>query len=55
MENKPCTVCNIEKNINNFYKKHWQCKDCKIKRDVKRYYDNIEKFSIQQRRYFEKK
>ena len=53
MDNKTCTVCNIE-HINNFYKKHSECKDCNIKRGVKRYYDNKDKISIQQKIYYEK-
>ena len=36
MENKICTVCKIEQQINNFYKKYSECKDCKIRRGVKR-------------------
>ena len=45
MENKNCTVCNTEKHINNFYKKYWECKECKIRRGVKRYFDNKDKIS----------
>ena len=54
MENKICTVCKIEKHINNFYKKYSECKDCNIKRGVKRYYNNKDKISIQQKIYYEK-
>ena len=54
MENKFCTQCNIEKHINNFYKRYSECKDCNIKRGVKRYYDNKNKISIQQKIYYEK-
>ena len=54
MENKICTVCKIEKHINNFYRKYSEGKDCKIKRGVKRYYDNKDKISIQQKTYYEK-
>ena len=35
MENKTCTVCNIEKHINNFYKKYSECKECNIRRGEK--------------------
>ena len=49
MEKKTCTVCNIEKYINIFYKKHSECKECKIRRAIKRYYDKKDKISIQQR------
>ena len=54
MESKICTQCNIEKHINNFYKKYSECKDCNIKRGVKRYYDNKDKISMQQKVYYEK-
>ena len=54
MESKICTQCNIEKHINNFYKKYSECKDCNIKRGVKRYYDNKDKISMQQKIYYEK-
>ena len=54
MESKICTQCNIEKHINNFYKKYSECKDCNIKRGVKRYYDNKNKISMQQKIYYEK-
>ena len=54
MESKICTQCNIEKYINNFYKKNLECKDCNIKRGVKRYYDNKNNKSMQQKIYYEK-
>ena len=54
MESKICTQCNIEKHINNFYKKYSECKDCNIKRGVKRYYDKQDKTSMQQNIYYEK-
>ena len=54
MDNKICTQCNIEKDINNFYKKYSECKDCNIKRGVKRYYDNKDKISNQQKIYYER-
>ena len=54
MGNKFCTVCNIEKHINNFYKKSSDCKDCNIKRGVKRYYNIKDKISIQQKLFYEK-
>ena len=54
MENKTCTVCKIEKQINNFYKKYSECKACNIKRGVKRYHDNKDKISNQQKIYYEK-
>ena len=54
MDSKICTQCNIEKDINYFYKKYSECKDCNIKRGVKRYYDNKNKISNQQKIYYEK-
>ena len=54
MENETCTVCKIEKQINNFYKKYSECKACNIKRGVKRYYINKDKISNQQKSYYEK-
>ena len=54
MDNKTCTVCNIEKNISNFYKKYSECKACNIKRGVKRYHDKKDKISNQQKIYYEK-
>ena len=54
MENKTCTMCNIEKHINNFYKKYSECKECNIRRGVKRYFDIKDKISVQQKIYYEK-
>ena len=54
MESKICTQCNIEKHINNFCNKYSECKDCNIKRGVKRYFDNKDKISMQQKIYYEK-
>ena len=45
---------NIEKHINKFNKKYSECKDCNIKRGVKRYFDTKDKISIQQKIYYEK-
>ena len=54
MDSKICVVCNIEKSIDNFYKKYRECKPCNIKRSTKRYYESKEKISIQQKLYYEK-
>ena len=54
MESKICTQCDFEKYINNFNKKQSECKDCKIKRGVKRYFDDKEKITIQQKIYYDK-
>ena len=36
MERKTCTMCNIEKHINNFYKKYSECRNCNGARGLKR-------------------
>ena len=54
MDNKICTVCSIEKHINDFYKKYSECKACNIKSGVKRYHNNKDKISNQQKIYYEK-
>ena len=54
MDNKICTQCNIEKDINNFYNKYRECKPCNIKRSTKRYYDNKDKISNQQKIDYER-
>ena len=55
MESRLCTQCNIEKHINNFYTKSSKCKYCNIKRGVKRYFNNKDEISIQQKIYYDKK
>ena len=42
----------IKENL--FYKKYSECKECNIRRGVKRYYDNKDKISNQQKKYYEK-
>ena len=54
MDSKICVVCNIEKSIDNFYNKYRECKPCNIKRSTKRYYENKDKISNQQKIYYEK-
>ena len=49
-----CVVCNIEKNIDNFYNKYRECKECNIQRSMKRYYENKDKLSNQRKLYYEK-
>ena len=44
----------IQKSIDNFYNKYRECKPCKIKRSTKRYYDNKDEISNQQKIYYEK-
>ena len=54
MDTKICTICNIEKHINNFYKKYTECIQCNRSRGLKRYYENKDKISNQQKIYYEK-
>ena len=49
-----CTICNIEKDIKNFYKKYTECIDYNRARGLKRYYENKDKISNQQKLYYEK-
>ena len=52
MNTKMCTICNFEKDINN--KKYSECRDCSRTKGLKRYYENKEKISNQQKIYYEK-
>ena len=54
MNTKTCTICNIEKHINDFYKKYTECIECNRARGLKRYYENKDKISNQQKVYYEK-
>ena len=54
MEGKTCTMYNMEKHINNFYKRYSECKDCNRTRGLKRYYENKDKISNQQKLSYEK-
>ena len=54
MEGKTYTLCNMEKHINNFYKTYSDCKDCNRTRGLKRYYENKDKISNQQKLFYEK-
>ena len=49
MERKVCTRCVIVKNIDDFYNKYTECKNCNNKRGVKCYFDNKDKISIQRK------
>ena len=51
MDSKVYVVCNIEKSIDNFYKKYRECKQCNIKRGMKRYYENKDRLSNQREIY----
>ena len=54
MGRKTCTICNIEEDINKFYKKYSEWRDCNRATGLKRYYEIIEKISNQQKLYYEK-
>ena len=53
-ESKICSMCNIEKYINNFYKKNSECKDCNSERGLRRYYENKDNILNQRKIYHEK-
>ena len=54
MDSKVCVVCNIEKSIDNYYNKYRECKQCNIKRSMKRYNENKDKLSNQRKLYYER-
>ena len=54
MNTKMCNTCNIEKDTNNFYKKYSECRKCDRARGLKRYYENKDKISNQQKLFYEK-
>ena len=54
MDSKTCTMCIIEKLINNFHKRYSEYKKSKRKRGLERYYGNKDKISKQQKIYYEK-
>ena len=55
MNTKMCTICNIEKDINNFYRNDSESTECNCARVLKRYYENKDKISNQQKIYYEQK
>ena len=54
MDSKICVVCNVEKNIDDFYNKYRECKRCNIQRSTKRYRENKDKLTNQRKIYYEK-
>ena len=54
MDTKICSMWKFEKHIKNFYKKYSECRDCNRARGLKRYYENKNKISNQQKVYYEK-
>ena len=51
---KSCTHCNIENNIEDFYKKYTERKNRNRERSLKRYNEKKEKISKQLKMYYEK-
>ena len=49
MNTKTCTICKNEKDINNFYKTYSECIESSRARGLKRYYENKDKISNQQK------
>ena len=49
MDTKICSMCNIEKHINNFYKHYSECRGCNRARGLKRFYENKDIISNQQK------
>ena len=54
MNTKTCSMCNIETQFNDLYKKYSKCKDCNRAKGLERYYDIKDKISKQQKIYHEK-
>ena len=44
----------LKKSIDNFYNKYRECKQCNMKRSMKRYYENKDKLSNQRKLYYGK-
>ena len=42
-------MCNTEKHINKFYKRYPECKDFNRTKELKRYHENKDKISLQQK------
>ena len=54
MDTKKCSMCIIEKQINNYYKRYTERKDCNRTRGSNHYHENKDKISNQQKKYYEK-
>ena len=55
MDTKTSSMCNIEKQINNFDKKYSACRNCNRARGLKQNIENKDKISNQPKIYYEKK
>ena len=49
MDNNTCSMCNIEKHVNNFYKRYADYKDCSRTRGLNLFYENKDKISKRQK------
>ena len=47
MDTKICTICNNEKDINNFYKKYTECIDCNRAREYDYRNKTIEVYNLE--------
>ena len=54
MEQKICTRCYVEKNIDDFYNKYTEWIFCNSNRSSKRYYEKKDKLSNQRKLFYEK-
>ena len=54
MDSKVCVVCIFERSFDNFYNNYRECKQCKIKRSMKCYYEKKDKLSNQRKLCCEK-
>ena len=54
MDTKTFAMCIIGKHVNNCYKKFSECRNCNRARGLKRYYENKDKISNQQKFSYEK-
>ena len=54
MDIKTCSLCKVEKHINNFYKNYSEYKHCDSKRGLEHYYEKEDKLSDQRKKLYEK-
>lgn len=54
METKVCNICNNEKNLTEFYKKHSYCKKCHLIKKQEWRKNNLEEYKKQTKNYYEK-
>ena len=54
MDSEKCTMCNIEKHMNNFCERYSECKECNRTRGLERCDGNKDKKSKQQKLHYGK-